>query len=265
MSTGPVSRFPVVPPEQLPEELRERYVDVQERSGFLPNVFAALSWRPAEAAAFFALHDALMDKDTPGLSTADRELIVVATSAANACLYCVVAHGAILRVRAKDPLLPDLLSANWRTAPVTARQAAMLRYAVTLSTTPELVTDDDLAELRRHGFSDDDIWDIGAVTALFALSNRLAHAMDLQPNGQFHLLGRLPREDRTPPHPDGRRPMSTPQDSAPQHDARQEEGDPRTDPAAMGEARLQEPDGDGGAAPTALEDAGEGSAARPPG
>ena len=259
-----VSRFPVVAVDDLPLDLRERALQMQERTGFVPNVVLALAHRPDELRAFLAYHDAVMEREG-GLTPAEREMVVVATSAARSCTYCVVAHGAILRVRAKDPLLPDLLSANWRTAPVTARQAAMLRYAVTLSTTPELVTDDDLAELRRHGFSDDDIWDIGAVTALFALSNRLAHAMDLQPNGQFHLLGRLPREDRTPPHPDGRRPMSTPQDSAPQHDARQEEGDPRTDPAAMGEARLQEPDGDGGAAPTALEDAGEGSAARPPG
>ncbi len=241
-----VSRFPVVALEDLPPDLRQRAEDMQERLGFVPNVVLALGHRPAELRAFLAYHDAVMEREG-GLTPAEREMIVVATSAARSCTYCVVAHGAVLRLRAHDPLLPDLLAANFRTAPVTPRQAAMLRYAVLLSTTPEQVADDDLDALRAHGFSDDDLWDIGAVTAFFALSNRLAHAMDLQPNEPFHLLGRLPRDTAAPPagspHDEERRTMSTPE----QHDARRDDGDPRFDPAAVGEVSFAEPDGDGGA------------------
>lgn len=200
MSTGPASRFPVVPPEQLPEELRARYAEVQERSGFLPNVFAALSWRPAEAAAFFALHDALMDKDTPGLSTADRELIVVATSAANDCLYCVVAHGAIARIRARDPHLADQVAVDWRKAPVPERLHAVLEVAVRLAVDPAAVTAADLDRLRGHGLTEDDVWDVGGIVSLFALSNRLAHWAAIPPNEEFFLMGRLPRR---PPHSAG--------------------------------------------------------------
>ena len=196
MSTGPASRFPVVPPEQLPEELRARYAEVQERSGFLPNVFAALSWRPAEAAAFFALHDALMDKDTPGLSTADRELIVVATSAANDCLYCVVAHGAIARIRARDPYLADQVAVDWRKAPVSERLHAVLEVAARLAVEPAAVTAADLDRLRGHGLTEDDVWDVGGIVSLFALSNRLAHWAAIPPNEEFFLMGRLPRPPR---------------------------------------------------------------------
>jgi uncharacterized peroxidase-related enzyme len=191
-----VSRFPVADPAGLPADLAERYADVQERSGFLPNVFAALAWRPDEARAFFAMNDALMDKDTPGLSTGDRELIVVATSAANGCAYCVVAHGAIARIRTRDPLLADLVAVDWRKAPLDDRMHAVLDVAVRLALDPAAVTAADLDRLREHGLTVDDVWDVGAITALFALSNRLAHFAAIPPNPEFHLLGRLPRERR---------------------------------------------------------------------
>jgi uncharacterized peroxidase-related enzyme len=191
-----VSRFPVADPAGLPADLAERYADVQERSGFLPNVFAALAWRPDEARAFFAMNDALMDKDTPGLSTGDRELIVVATSAANGCAYCVVAHGAIARIRTRDPLLADLVAVDWRKAPLDERMHAVLDVAVRLALDPAAVTAADLDRLREHGLTVDDVWDVGAITALFGLSNRLAHFAAIPPNPEFHLLGRLPRERR---------------------------------------------------------------------
>ncbi len=187
-----ISRFPLADVAGLPEDLRERVLAIQERSGFVPNIFLALAHRPDELRAFLAYHDAVMERDS-GLSKAEREMIVVATSAARSCTYCVVAHGAILRVRAKDPRLSDLLATHAASAPVTPRQAALLAYAVKLSTTPELVRDGDLDALREHGLSDDDIWDVGSVTAFFAMSNRLAHAMALVPNEEFHLMGRLPR------------------------------------------------------------------------
>jgi uncharacterized peroxidase-related enzyme len=192
--TPPISLFPVADPAALPADLAERYADVQERSGFLPNVFAALAWRPEEARAFFAMHDALMDKDTPGLSTGERELIVVATSAANDCAYCVVAHGAIARIRTRDPLLADLVAVDWRKAPLGERMHTVLDVAVRLATDPAAVTAADLDRLRAAGLSDDDVWDVGAITAFFALSNRLAHFAAIPPNPEFHLLGRLPRE-----------------------------------------------------------------------
>src|ERR671939_1397334 len=151
--SSPISRFPVVPTADLPAELRERYADVEERSGFLPNVFGALAWRPAEAAAFFAYHDALMDKETPGLSKADREVIVVATSAANDCLYCVVAHGAIARIRARDPYLADQVAVDWRKAPVSDRLHAVLEVGVRLAVDPAAVTAADLDRLRGHGLT----------------------------------------------------------------------------------------------------------------
>jgi uncharacterized peroxidase-related enzyme len=188
-----ISRFPVRPSEELPADLAERYADVEERSGFLPNIFGALAWRPAEAAAFFALHDALMDKDTPGLPRADRELVVVATSAANDCLYCVVAHGAIARIRARDPHLADQVAIDWRKAPVPPRTAAVLEVAVRLALEPAAVTAADLDRLREHGLTEDDVWDVGAIVGLFALSNRLAHWAAIPPNEEFYLLGRVPR------------------------------------------------------------------------
>ena len=190
----PISRFPVASREELPADLAERFDDVEERSGFLPNIFSALAWRPDEARAFFALHDALMDKDTPGLSTGERELIVVATSAANDCAYCVVAHGAIARIRTRDPLLADLVAVDWRKAPLDARMHAVLDVAVRLARDPVAVTAADLDRLREHGLTDDDVWDVGAITSFFALSNRLAHFAAIPPNPEFHLLGRLPRE-----------------------------------------------------------------------
>ena len=189
----PISRFPVPPREDLPAELRERFAAVEERSGFLPNVFAALSWRPTEAAAFFAMHDALMDKETPGLSKADRELIVVATSAANACLYCVVAHGAVARIRARDPYLADQVAVDWRKAPLSPRMHAVLEVAVRLAVEPALVGAEDLAGLRGHGLTEDDVWDVGAIVSFFALSNRLAHWAAIPPNPEFFLMGRGPR------------------------------------------------------------------------
>ncbi len=189
----PISRFPVPAREDLPPELRERFDAVEEKSGFLPNVFAALSWRPAEASAFFAMHDALMDKETPGLSKADREVIVVATSAANDCLYCVVAHGAIARVRSRDPYLADQVAVDWRKAPLSPRMHAVLDVAVRLAVDPAAVTAQDLADLREHGLTEDDVWDVGAIVSFFALSNRLAHWAAIPPNPEFFLLGRVPR------------------------------------------------------------------------
>jgi uncharacterized peroxidase-related enzyme len=190
---APVSRFPVPERADLPAALRERFDTVEEKSGFLPNVFAALSWRPTEAEAFFAMHDALMDKETPGLSKADREVVVVATSAANDCLYCVVAHGAIARVRSRDPYLADQVAVDWRKAPLTPRMHAVLDVAVRLAVEPAAVTAQDLADLRAHGLTEDDVWDVGAIVSFFALSNRLAHWAAIPPNPEFFLLGRVPR------------------------------------------------------------------------
>ena len=194
MQTGArtISRFPLADVDGLPEDLRERLLAIQERTGFVPNVFLGLAHRPDELRAFLAYHDAVMERES-GLSKAEREMVVVATSAARSCTYCVVAHGAILRVRAKDPLISRLRRDELRQAPVTPRQAALLAYAVKLSVEPEQVDDADLDALRAHGLTDDDIWDVGAVTAFFAMSNRLAHAMALVPNEEFHLMGRLPR------------------------------------------------------------------------
>ena len=187
-----ISRFPVPALDDMPSDIRARIEAVQERTGFVPNVFLALAHRPDEFRAFVAYHDAVMERDS-GLSKAEREMIVVATSAANDCLYCVVAHGAILRVRAKDARIADVLATNYRHADLTARQRAMLDFAVKVSLRAQEVEDSDLEQLRAHGFDDEDVWDIAAVTALFALSNRLAHVLALQPNEEFHLMGRLPR------------------------------------------------------------------------
>jgi uncharacterized peroxidase-related enzyme len=187
-----ISRFSVPALEDMPADVRARIEAVQERTGFVPNVFLALAHRPDEFRAFVAYHDAVMERES-GLSKAEREMIVVATSAANDCLYCVVAHGAILRVRAKDPLIADVLATNYRQADLTARQRAMLDFAVKVSLSAQEIEDSDLEDLRSHGFDDEDIWDIAAVTALFALSNRLAHVLALRPNEEFHLMGRVPR------------------------------------------------------------------------
>lgn len=187
-----ISRFPVGTLDDMPADVRDRIAPIAEKSGFVPNVFLGMTHRPAELRAFLDYHDALMERES-GLSKAEREMVVVATSAANDCLYCVVAHGAILRVRARDTEIADRVAANWRTAPVTERQRAMLAFAVKLARMPENLDESDFADLRGHGFSDDDIWDIGAVTGFFAFSNRMAHLMDLQPNPEFFTMGRTPR------------------------------------------------------------------------
>jgi uncharacterized peroxidase-related enzyme len=193
MSQLPISRFPVPPREDLPADLADRFAAVEEKSGFLPNIFAALAWRPDEARAFFAMHDALMDKETPGLSRADRELIVVATSAGNDCLYCVVAHGALARIRARDPYIADQVAVDWRKAPLSPRMHAVLAVATRLAADPAAVTEADLELLAGHGLTEEDVWDVGMITSFFALSNRLAHFAALQPNPEFFLMGRVPR------------------------------------------------------------------------
>ncbi len=187
-----ISRYPVPELAQLPEDIRGRILAVQEKSGFVPNVFLALSHRPAEFRAFFAYHDALMEKDG-GLSKAEREMVVVATSSANQCLYCVVAHGAILRIRAKNPRLADQVATNYRTAEITPRQTAMLDFALKVSQRSHAVDDADFATLHAQGFSDEDIWDIAAVAAFYGLSNRMASVTDMRPNEEFYALGRSPR------------------------------------------------------------------------
>jgi len=192
MTEPDISRFPVPAIKDLPDDIRTRLLAVQEKSGFIPNVFLTLAFRPDEFRAFFAYHDALMDKDG-GLTKAEREMIVVATSAANQCQYCVIAHGAILRIRAKDPLLADQIAANYRKADITPRQRAMLDFAMKVSQEAQAVSDADFAALSAHGFSEDDIWDIAAISAFFGLSNRLANVSAMRPNDEFYLMGRLPK------------------------------------------------------------------------
>ena len=192
--TQPVAkRFPTPPLDKLPEDIRTRILAVQEKSGFVPNVFLSLAYRPDEFRAFFAYHDALMEKDS-GLSKAEREMIVVATSAANQCHYCVVAHGAILRIRAKNPVIADQIAVNYRKADITPRQRAMLDFAMKVSRAANEISEADLTEVAGHGFSDDDIWDITAIAAFFALSNRLANVTAMRPNDEFYMMGRLPRQ-----------------------------------------------------------------------
>ena len=184
-----ISRFPVPEIASLPEDIRSRILAVQDKSGFVPNVFLTLAHRPDEFRAFFAYHDALMDKPGP-ITKAEREMIVVATSNANQCQYCVVAHGAILRIRAKNPLLADQVAINYRKADITARQRAMLDFAMKVAARAQEVGDDDMAVLREHGFSDEDIWDIAAISAFFAMSNRLANVTSMRPNDEFFTMGR---------------------------------------------------------------------------
>ena len=186
----PISRYPVPKLEDLPSDVRDRMLQVQEKAGFIPNVFLTLAHRPDEFRAFFAYHDALMLRDS-GLSKAEKEMIVVATSGVNHCPYCVIAHGAVLRIYAKNPHIADQIAVDHRKADVTARQKAMLDFAVKLARMPEAVTEEDLQPLRAYGFRDEDIWDIGAITALFALSNRMAHLTGMRPNDEFYLLGRV--------------------------------------------------------------------------
>lgn len=185
----PVSRFDVPSLEEMPEDIRERILAVQEKSGFIPNVFLVLAKRPDEFRAFFAYHDALMEK--PGnLTKAEREMIVVATSNANQCQYCVVAHGAILRIRAKNPLIADQVAVNYRKADITPRQKAMLDFAMRVSMEAYTVSDDDFATLQEHGFDMEDIWDIAGISAFFGLSNRMANVTNMRPNDEFFSLGR---------------------------------------------------------------------------
>ena len=197
-ATRPISRFPVPALQDLPDDIRERIVAVQQKAGFVPNVFVALAHRPAEFHAFFAYHDALMDKDSGSLSKADRELIVTVTSARNHCLYCVVAHGALVRVYSKQPLLADQVAVNHGKADITDRQKAMLDFAIKVCVASETVGDDDYATLHRHGFDDEDVWDIAAITAFFGLSNRVANVTGMRPNDEFYLMGRVPRERPDP-------------------------------------------------------------------
>ncbi len=189
MTAAPISRYPVPELAELPEDLRAMILAVQEKAGFVPNVFLALAHRPEELRAFFAYHNVLMEKEG-GLSKAQREMIVVATSAANGCLYCVVAHGAILRVRAKNPLIADQVAVNYRKADIKARERAMLDFAMKVSQESATIADADFEALRGHGFTDDDIWDIAAISAFFSLSNRMANFLSMRPNDEFFAMGR---------------------------------------------------------------------------
>lgn len=186
---APISRFPVPELAGMEPDISEKILAVQEKAGFVPNIFLALAHRPQEFRAFFAYHDALMERDS-GLTKAEREMIVVATSGANQCQYCVVAHGAILRIRARDPLIADQVATNYRKADITPRQRAMLDFAMKVSRSAETVEDADVAALEAHGFSREDVWDIGAISAFFALSNRFANMVSLRPNDEFYTMGR---------------------------------------------------------------------------
>ena len=196
-TTAPaISRYPVPDLADLPDDLRARILEVQAKAGFVPNVFLALAHRPAEWRAFMAYHDALLLKDTGSLTKGEREMIIVATSAANQCLYCVVAHGAILRVYEKKPLLADQVAVNHRKADITPRQRAMLDFAMQVCNASHSIDDADFAALKPHGFSDEDAWDIAAITAFFGLSNRMANVTCMRPNDEFYLMGRTPRPPR---------------------------------------------------------------------
>jgi uncharacterized peroxidase-related enzyme len=188
-----ISRYPVPELADLPEDMRTRILEVQDKAGFVPNVFLALAHRPAEWRAFMAYHDALLLKDTGSLTKGEREMIIVATSAQNQCLYCVVAHGAILRVYEKKPLIADQVAVNYRKADITPRQRAMLDFAMKVCTESHAVEENDIAALKPHGFDDEDAWDIAAITAFFGLSNRMANLSGMRPNDEFYLLGRVPR------------------------------------------------------------------------
>jgi len=192
MTTPTISRFGLPELAGLPEDIRKRIVEVQEKAGFVPNVFLALAHRPDEFRAFFAYHDALLLRES-GLSKADKEMIIVATSGANGCLYCVVAHGALLRIYEKNPLIADQVAVNYLKADITPRRKAMLAFAMKVCKDSASVVDADFAALREHGFSDEDAWDIGAITGLFGLSNRMANMTAMRPNDEFYLMGRLPR------------------------------------------------------------------------
>jgi uncharacterized peroxidase-related enzyme len=188
----PISRFPVPALEGVPEDVRQKILQVQEKAGFVPNVFLAYAHRPDEFRAFFAYHDALLLRES-GLTKGEKEMIIVATSGANRCLYCVVAHGALLRIYEKNPLVADQVAVNHLKADITPRQRAMLDFAMKVALDSAAVGDADFAALRGHGFSDDDAWDIASITALFGLSNRIANVSAMRPNAEFYLMGRVPR------------------------------------------------------------------------
>ncbi len=194
MSSQAISRFPIPAFEDLPQDIQQRFTEVQEKAGFIPNIFLTLARRPEEFRAFFAYHDSLMDKETPALSMAEREMIVVATSARNQCQYCVIAHGAILRIRARNPHIADQLASNYRKADISERQHAMLDFALKVSRQAETVNESDYEKLNALGFDDEDIWDIGAISAFFGLSNRIVNLSSMRTNDEFYLMGRVPRE-----------------------------------------------------------------------
>ena len=187
-------RYPFPDLSTLPEDIRASILQVQEKAGFIPNVFLAFARRPAEWRAFFAYHDALMLKEEGSLTKGDREMIVTATSAVNQCLYCVVAHGAILRIYEKKPFVADQVAVNYRKADITPRQRAMLDFAMKVSHNAQAIDDADFATLQAHGFDDEDAWDIAAITAFFGLSNRMANFAGMQPNPEFYLMGRIPKQ-----------------------------------------------------------------------
>jgi len=191
-ATPPLSRFPVPELKDLPEDVRQRILEVQDKAGFVPNVFLALAHRPDEFRAFFAYHDALLLRES-GLSKGEKEMVIVATSGANQCLYCVVAHGAILRIYEKNPLIADQVAVNHHKADITPRHKAMLDFAMKVCLDSATVGEADYAALRAHGFSDEDAWDIAGITALFGLSNRMANTISLRPNDEFYLMGRVPK------------------------------------------------------------------------
>ena len=197
-SAKPISRFPVPDLADVPDDIREKILDVQAKAGFVPNVFLTFAHRPAEFRAFFAYHDALLLREPgpKGLTKGEKEMIIVATSGANGCLYCVVAHGAILRIYEKNPLIADQLATNYLKADITPRQTAMLGFAVKVCSASYAVGEDDFEVLREHGFSDEDAWDIAGITALFGLSNRMANVCGMRPNDEFYLMGRVPRPAR---------------------------------------------------------------------
>jgi uncharacterized peroxidase-related enzyme len=192
MSAPVISRYPVPTLSELPEDIRARMLEVQEKAGFIPNVFLTLAHRPDEFRAFFAYHDALMLRES-GLTKAEKEMIVVATSGANDCLYCIVAHGAILRIYAKNAFVADQVAVNYRKADISERQKAMLKFALKVALHSVELAEVDYRELHAHGFSDEDIWDVGAIAAFFALSNRMANLIAMRPNDEFYTLGRQPK------------------------------------------------------------------------
>jgi uncharacterized peroxidase-related enzyme len=192
MTTLPISRYPVPALDQMPDDIRTKILEVQEKAGFVPNVFLTLAHRPDEFRAFFAYHDALLLRES-GLSKGEKEMIIVATSGANGCLYCVVAHGAILRIYEKAPMIADQLATNYLKADITPRQKAMLGFAMKVCNASHAIGEPDFAALREHGWTDEDAWDIAGITALFGLSNRMANLTSMRPNDEFYLMGRVPR------------------------------------------------------------------------